>query len=56
MYKSGIYKPMEGMFTIGSAHIVKIIGWDKDEETGKSYWIVENSFGEKWGENGFIRI
>ena len=36
-------------------HIVKIVGWtsrmDGDEE-----WIVENSWGEDWGENGYIRV
>ncbi len=35
-------------------HVVKIIGWGL--ENGISYWIVANSWGDKWGENGFFRI
>jgi C1A family cysteine protease len=29
---------------------VKIIGWDVKE--GKNCWLIENSWGEDWGENG----
>ena len=52
-YDSGIYQHVTGGF-IG-AHAVKIIGWGIIDE-GIKYWIVANSFGDTWGENGFFRI
>merc|ERR1712072_640770 len=35
-------------------HAVKIIGWG--EMQGKNYWLIENSWGEDWGEHGYAKI
>jgi len=51
-YTSGIYQHKSG--SILGGHAVKIIGWGN--ESGLNYWIVANSWGPTWGENGFFRI
>ena len=51
-YKNGIYKYTNGS-KIGG-HAVRVIGWGREE--GTNYWIVANSWGSNWGENGYFRI
>jgi cathepsin B len=52
-YGSGVYKHVYGDKI--SDHAVKVIGWGSTDE-GQDYWIIANSFGPNWGENGFFRI
>lgn len=51
-YRGGIYVRRSSQ-RIGG-HMVKIVGWGT--YTDFYYWIVQNSYGSSWGENGFFRI
>ncbi|MBD3366580.1 MAG: T9SS type A sorting domain-containing protein [Candidatus Eisenbacteria bacterium] len=52
-YTSGCYEPTgspEG------GHAVLIVGWDDSMCGGAGAWIVKNSWGKDWGQNGFFYI
>lgn len=53
-YKGGVYEHVAGKALGG--HAVKIIGFGVDKESGKKYWLVANSWSNKWGEEGYFRI
>lgn len=51
-YDSGVYDGCNKNAIID--HAVQLVGYG--EEDGTKYWIVRNSWGEDWGESGYIRL
>jgi len=61
-YSKGVYKssPVKHSEWVRVDHSVLLVGWGEEAkaETGaiEKYWIVQNSWGTDWGEDGFFRI
>lgn len=57
-YKSGIYTSVQVSENVDQDMVNKqyvlLVGYG--EERGQKYWIAQNSFSEKWGEQGFFRV
>lgn len=60
-YDSGIYN---GCTTANTDHMINIVGWDNEGQKfgadgnlphGKGVWILRNSWGTMWGEDGWMR-
>jgi len=54
-YKSGVYTVSKGAKPLGG-HAVKMIGFGHDEASGYDYWLVMNSWGTEWGDQGTFKI
>lgn len=53
-YSEGVYDdPKCGSKEIG--HAMLVVGYDTDAEGG-DYWLVKNSWGATWGDQGYIKI
>lgn len=49
-YKRGIYWNLWG--EIKGGHVISLFGYDDN----KRYWLIKNSWGTSWGEDGWIRV
>ena len=53
LYSNGIYDEKKCLST-SINHGVGCVGYGT--ENNEKYWIVRNSWGKSWGENGYIRM
>jgi C1A family cysteine protease len=51
-YSSGVFSSDCGT---AQTHAVTVIGYGTTED-GIDYWLLKNSWGETWGENGYMKI
>jgi hypothetical protein len=58
LYSDGIYQAgstcAPGADTVN--HALLVIGFGSDAVSGQDYWLVQNSWGSSWGQNGFAKI
>ena len=53
LYKSGVFT---GKCGTTLDHGVVLVGYGTDSETGLDYYILRNSWGTSWGQNGYMYI
>jgi cathepsin X len=52
-YKGGIFDDVSA--STETNHIVSIVGWDNSSRDNP-HWIIRNSWGQYWGEMGYVRV
>lgn len=60
-YASGVYEDTNTLCAdceyTASDHVIALVGWDDNPpEGGGGCWILRNSWGDTWGEGGYMRI
>ena len=53
-YKSGVITSESCGTTLD--HGVLIVGYGEEKDNGIKYWLVKNSWGASWGDNGYVKI
>ena len=53
-YQGGVFT--DDSHSQSTNHIVSITGWGYDEDTDTEYWIIRNSWGQYWGEMGYMKL
>merc|ERR1711872_869615 len=56
-YKKGVYHDAK-CSSVHLDHGVLVVGYGTEQSNGKGkdYWLVKNSWGETWGEKGYIKM
>jgi len=54
-YESGVFNGCDYSSNIDINHVVVLDGYGSDPVLG-DYWLIRNSWGTSYGENGYIRL
>lgn len=54
-YESGVFNGCP-QTDVDINHVVQLVGYGTDSETGLDYWLVRNSWSPEYGEEGYIRL
>mmetsp|Transcript_41966 Transcript_41966/g.100003 ORF Transcript_41966/g.100003 Transcript_41966/m.100003 type:complete len:405 (+) Transcript_41966:65-1279(+) len=54
MYGGGIFNDCKRDSIVN--HAVLAVGYGHDPKSGLNYWLIRNSWGRDWGEQGFVRL
>jgi len=61
-YKGGVYHKGDEVPRFSGFTAIKIVGWgvetgsENEPNKGNKYWIIQNSWGEDWGESGYAKV
>ena len=62
-YDTGIIKDLDLKHFIGKGnpkkslnHWMTVVGYGRDGNGGKDFWLLKNSWGKSWGEEGYVRV
>lgn len=51
-YTGGVYVDTTGNLELD--HDISVVGWGVED--GTKYWLIRNSWGSYWGENGMLKL
>ena len=54
LYQGGVV--LDGCSSKMADHAVLLVGLGYDADLDAEYWIIKNSWGTRWGEDGYIRV
>lgn len=57
VYRSGVYEADDCGNAISDLnHAMAMVGYGEDSATGLGYWVIRNSWGAQWAEDGYMRV